>query len=187
MSMNTNQVLQDVTVEMTAEQEACRKAEKRRQQEKEKEEEKTETDKKEAAVVINDTIEQNTADSNNIASNHAVSNCADTELTDNESNVIEEDSKLPEKTADVSSEFPPKFATGDLELETEKTAEAADADSILKPRDKWSEDTAEMESPNREIQEMLNAMSGEGCGCSCGDCGNGCGSHDEGCECGHCH
>ena len=30
MSMNTNQVLQDVTVEMTAEQEACRKAEKRR-------------------------------------------------------------------------------------------------------------------------------------------------------------
>ncbi len=132
-----------------------RKAEKRRQQEKEKEEEKTETDKKEAAVVINDTIEQNTADSNNIASNHAVSNCADTELTDNESNVIEEDSKLPEKTADVSSEFPPKFATGDLELETEKTAEAADADSILKPRDKWSEDTAEMESPNREIQEML--------------------------------
>ena len=26
MSMNTNQVLQDVTVEMTAEQEACRKA-----------------------------------------------------------------------------------------------------------------------------------------------------------------
>lgn len=132
-----------------------RKAEKRRQQEKEKEEEKTETEKKEAAVVINDTIEQNTADSNNIASNHAVSNCADTELTDNESNVIEEDSKLPEKTADVSSEFPPKFATGDLELETEKTAEAADADSILKPRDKWSEDTAEMESPNREIQEML--------------------------------
>ena len=127
-----------------------RKAEKRRQQEKEKEEEKTETEKKEAAVVINDTIEQNTADSNNIASN-----CADTELTDNESNVIEEDSKLPEKTADVSSEFPPKFATGDLELETEKTAEAADADSILKPRDKWSEDTAEMESPNREIQEML--------------------------------
>lgn len=132
-----------------------RKAEKRRQQEKEKEEEKTETEKKEAAVVINDTIEQNIADSNNIASNHAVSNCADTELTDNESNVIEEDSKLPEKTADVSSEFPPKFATGDLELETEKTAEAADADSILKPRDKWSEDTAEMESPNREIQEML--------------------------------
>lgn len=132
-----------------------RKAEKRRQQEKEKEEEKTETEKKEAAVVINDTIEQNTADSNNIASNHAVSNCADTELTDNESNVIEEDSKLPEKTADVSSEFPPKFATGDLELETEKTAEAADADSILKSRDKWSEDTAEMESPNREIQEML--------------------------------
>ena len=132
-----------------------RKAEKRRQQEKEKEEEKTETEKKEAAVVINDTIEQNTADSNNIASNHAVSNCADTELTDNESNVIEEDSKLPEKIADVSSEFPPKFATGDLELETEKTAEAADADSILKPRDKWSEDTAEMESPNREIQEML--------------------------------
>ena len=40
---------------------------------------------------------------------------------------------------------------------------------------------------NEEIQEMLNAMSGEGCGCSCGDCGNGCGSHDEGCECGHCH
>lgn len=39
--------------------------------------------------------------------------------------------------------------------DTEKTAEAADADSILKPRDKWSEDTAEMESPNREIQEML--------------------------------
>ena len=30
MSMNTNQVLQDVTVEMTAEQEAYRKAEKRR-------------------------------------------------------------------------------------------------------------------------------------------------------------
>ena len=69
--------------------------------------------------------------------------------------VIEEDSKLPEKTADVSSEFPPKFATGDLELETEKTAEAADADSMLKPRDNWAEVTAEMESPNREIQEML--------------------------------
>lgn len=30
MSNDTNQVLQDVTVEMTAEQEACRKAEKRR-------------------------------------------------------------------------------------------------------------------------------------------------------------
>ena len=118
-------------------------------------EENTGSDSTDVNGTMPNSTDANSADSNNIASNHAVSNCADTELTDNESNVIEEDSKLPEKTADVSSEFPSKFATGDLELETEKTAEAADADSILKPRDKWSEDTDEMESPNREIQEML--------------------------------
>ena len=43
---------------------------------------------------------------------------------------------------------------------------------------------------NEEIQEMLNAMSGEGCGCGCGDCGGGCGdgcSDENNCGCGHCH
>ena len=37
---------------------------------------------------------------------------------------------------------------------------------------------------NEEIQEVLNMLSGEGCGCGCcgGDCGSDCGE-----GCGHCH
>ena len=39
---------------------------------------------------------------------------------------------------------------------------------------------------NKEIQGMLNRLSGEGCGC--GNCGGGCGGDDhEGCGCGGCH
>ena len=149
-------VINDTIEQNTAENgRAKKKISLKKRKKAENAEENTGSDSTDVNGTMPNSTDANSADSNNIASNHAVSNCADTELTDNESNVIEEDSKLPEKTADVSSEFPPKFATGDLELETEKTAEAADADSILKPRDKWSEDTAEMESPNREIQEML--------------------------------
>ena len=46
---------------------------------------------------------------------------------------------------------------------------------------------------NAEIQETLNMMSNEGCGCGCDgcgeDCGDGCGSNNQGdnCGCGHCH
>ncbi len=60
------------------------------------------------------------------------------------------------------------------------------------------------EATNEEIQGMLNRLSGEGCGCGCGDCGGGCGheegscgheeggcgheeGHDHDCGCGHCH
>ena len=39
---------------------------------------------------------------------------------------------------------------------------------------------------NEEIQEMVKMMSREGCGCGCGDCGEGCGD-EGGCGCGHCH
>lgn len=45
---------------------------------------------------------------------------------------------------------------------------------------------------NEEIQDIINRMSGEGCGGSCESCGGGCGGHDhehnhEGGCCGHCH
>ncbi len=45
---------------------------------------------------------------------------------------------------------------------------------------------------NHEIQEIVNQMSGHGCGGNCGGCGGGCGEdHDEesccGGGCGHCH
>ena len=49
------------------------------------------------------------------------------------------------------------------------------------------------DATNEEIQNIINHMSGEGCGCGCDDCGDGCeGGHkhsDEGCGCGcgHCH
>lgn len=49
------------------------------------------------------------------------------------------------------------------------------------------------EATNKEIEGMVNLMSGEGCGCGCDSCGGGCGdhSHEEeagcGCGCGHCH
>ena len=46
------------------------------------------------------------------------------------------------------------------------------------------------EATKEEIQQMLNQMSGEGCGCGCDDCGGGCEEghqHDSGCGCGHCH
>lgn len=49
------------------------------------------------------------------------------------------------------------------------------------------------EATNKEIEGMVNLMSGEGCGCGCNSCGGGCGdhSHEEeagcGCGCGHCH
>jgi FKBP-type peptidyl-prolyl cis-trans isomerase SlyD len=45
------------------------------------------------------------------------------------------------------------------------------------------------EATNEEIQHMLNHLSGEGCGCGCDDCSDGCGHHDHegGCGCGHCH
>lgn len=43
---------------------------------------------------------------------------------------------------------------------------------------------------NEEIKDMVNMLSGEGCGCGCDgcgdDCGEGCGSQDEGCGCGQC-
>ena len=45
------------------------------------------------------------------------------------------------------------------------------------------------EATNKEIQELVNMMSG-GCGGSCEGCGGGCGEHhheDEDCCCGHCH
>lgn len=52
--------------------------------------------------------------------------------------------------------------------------------------------TENRDATKDEIQGMLNMLSGEGgCGCGCcgDDCGEecGCGSHDEGCHCGHCH
>lgn len=53
------------------------------------------------------------------------------------------------ETMDLSS------GGADLELETEKTAEAADADKILENKDRSQTDSADLESPNREIQEML--------------------------------
>ena len=53
---------------------------------------------------------------------------------------------------------------------------------------------------NKEIEEMLNLMSGEGCSCGCGNCGEGCNEehhhcngqhhhHEDGncCGKGHCH
>lgn len=49
------------------------------------------------------------------------------------------------------------------------------------------------EATNKEIEGMVNLMSGEGCGCGCDSCGGGCGdhSHEEetgcGCGCGHCY
>ena len=50
------------------------------------------------------------------------------------------------------------------------------------------------EATTEEIQGMINRMSGEGCGCGCDDCENGCGhDHKDGCGhdhkggCGHCH
>lgn len=49
------------------------------------------------------------------------------------------------------------------------------------------------EATNKEIEGMVNLMSGEGCGCGCDSCGGGYGdhSHEEeagcGCGCGHCH
>ena len=49
------------------------------------------------------------------------------------------------------------------------------------------------EATNKEIEGMVNLMSGEGCGCSCDSCGGGCGDHQPeeeagcGCGCGHCH
>lgn len=44
------------------------------------------------------------------------------------------------------------------------------------------------DATNEEIQQMVNYLSGEGCGCGCDDCGNGCGKHEKGgCGCGHCH
>jgi len=47
------------------------------------------------------------------------------------------------------------------------------------------------EASNDEIQNLINRLSGEGCGCGCDDCHDGCG-HDHsqehgGCGCGHCH
>ena len=55
------------------------------------------------------------------------------------------------------------------------------------------------DATNEEIQHMLNHLSGEGCGCGCDDCEDGCGHHhdheggcdhhhhDHECGCGHCH
>lgn len=49
------------------------------------------------------------------------------------------------------------------------------------------------EATNKEIEGMVNMMSGEGCGCGCDSCGSGCGDHQPeekagcGCGCGHCH
>ncbi len=48
------------------------------------------------------------------------------------------------------------------------------------------------EATNEEIQSLLNHMSGEGCGCGCHDCSEGCdhdhhSGHEGGCDCGHCH
>ncbi len=52
------------------------------------------------------------------------------------------------------------------------------------------------EATNTEIQNTLNMLSGEGCGCGCdgcgGDCGDECGDkcdhhHEDGCGCGQCH
>lgn len=43
---------------------------------------------------------------------------------------------------------------------------------------------------NEEIQGTLNMMSGEGCSCGCGSCGDGCDDNhecDDSCGCGHCH
>ena len=46
------------------------------------------------------------------------------------------------------------------------------------------------DAPNEEIHHLLNHLSGEGCGCNCEDCGDGCDheqQHESGCGCGHCH
>lgn len=50
------------------------------------------------------------------------------------------------------------------------------------------------DATNKEIESLVNAMSGEGCGSGCEGCGGGCGGHDhqeeDGCcggGCGHCH
>lgn len=48
------------------------------------------------------------------------------------------------------------------------------------------------DATNKEVEDILKAMSGEGCGGGCEGCGGGCGSHgeDDGCcgsGCGHCH
>lgn len=49
------------------------------------------------------------------------------------------------------------------------------------------------EATLQEIQNVLNMLSGEGCGCNCSDCHehhheSGCDHHHEdGCGCGHCH
>lgn len=42
------------------------------------------------------------------------------------------------------------------------------------------------QATEEEIKSFIKAMSGEGCGCGCDDCGDGC--HQGGnSECGHCH
>ena len=48
------------------------------------------------------------------------------------------------------------------------------------------------DATNKEVEDILKAMSGEGCGGGCEGCGGGCGGHgeDDGCcgsGCGHCH
>lgn len=42
------------------------------------------------------------------------------------------------------------------------------------------------DATNEEIQSMINMMSGEGCGCGCDSCGDGC-DCEGGCEGHHCH
>lgn len=42
------------------------------------------------------------------------------------------------------------------------------------------------EATNDEIQQMINRMSGEGCGCG-GNCGGGCNHGGGDCGCGNCH
>lgn len=79
------------------------------------------------------------------------SDCADAERVENTEKVMIGEKDLSGDKTVVSSEF----TKNDLEMETEKTAEAADAENILETKEEWSEDTADMESPNREIQEML--------------------------------
>ena len=48
------------------------------------------------------------------------------------------------------------------------------------------------DATNKEVEDILKAMSGEGCGGGCEGCGGGCGGHGEddgfcGSGCGHCH
>lgn len=101
---------------------------------------------------INNT--NNTGNAAPIGNNDYIADTAGTEDTGNIKNTEEI------STVDTESEAAWTYNTQtekkDIDLETEKTAEAADADTILQSREKEISDADDMESPRKEIREMLN-------------------------------